>query len=168
VSGLPSWFTSITLGSIVGTLLAFGATLGALWLMTRPMRTTAKTIEQLREDWFGVPGRPGFPAIPGVPERLAMLEECAREDRALLQRIDHELHPNSGGSLRDQVNKTRDDVDALRRNVDQRVGEIPRLAADVAAVTRALSNPRTLQALSRRMDRNLDGQQDDEDQARGA
>jgi hypothetical protein len=156
VNGLPTWFTSITMGSIVGTLLAFGATVGALWLMTRPMRSTAKIIEQLREDWFGVPGRPGFPAIPGVPERLAMLEERSRDDRELLERIDHELHPNSGGSLRDQVNKTRDDVDDIRRNIDARVSEIPRLAADVAAVTRALGNPRTLRALSRRMDQDLD------------
>lgn len=156
MNGLPSWFTNVTLGSIVGTLLAFGATLGALWLMTRPLRNTAKGFEQFLEDWNGVPERAGFDAIPGVPERLRTLERNAKADRALLERIDHELHPNSGGSLRDQVNKSRDDLDALRRNVEARVNEIPRLAADVAAVTRALGNPRTLRALSRRMDQDLD------------
>lgn len=160
MNGLPSWFTSVTVGNIVGTLLAFGATLGALWLMTRPLRKTAKGFEQFLEDWHGIPERPGFDAIPGVPERLRILERNARADRALLERIDHELHPNSGGSLRDQVNKSRDDLDALRRNVEARVNEIPRLAADVAAVTRALGNPRTLRALSRRMDQDLDA--DDE------
>lgn len=156
MSGLPSWFTSLTVGNIVGTLLAFGATLGALWLMTRPLRSTAKGFEQFLEDWNGVPERAGFDAIPGVPERLRTLERNARADRALLERIDHELHPNSGGSLRDQVNKSRDDIDAVRRNVEARMGEIPRLAADVAAVTRALGNPRTLRALSRRMDQDLE------------
>jgi hypothetical protein len=156
VSGLPSWFTSISVGSIVGTLLAFSATIGALWLMTRPLRNTAKGFEQFLEDWNGVPERPGFDAIPGVPERLRVLERNARADRELLERIDHELHPNSGGSLRDQVNKSRDDIDAIRRNVEARINEIPRLAADVAAVTRALGNPRTLRALSRRMDQDLD------------
>lgn len=155
MSGLPAWFTSITLGGIVTTFLAFGTTLGALWLMTRPLRRTQRGFEQFLEDWNGIPERAGFDAIPGVPERLRTLERNARADRALLERIDHELHPNSGGSLRDQVNKTRDDVDALRRNVDARVSEIPRLAADVAAVTRALGNPRTLRALSRRMDQDL-------------
>jgi hypothetical protein len=156
VSGLPSWFTSISVGSIVGTLLAFSATIGALWLMTRPLRNTAKGFEQFLEDWNGVPERPGFDAIPGVPERLRVLERNARADRELLERIDHELHPNSGGSLRDQVNKSRDDIDAIRRNVEARINEIARLAADVAAVTRALGNPRTLRALSRRMDQDLD------------
>jgi hypothetical protein len=160
VSGLPAWFTSITVGNIVGTLLAFGTMIGALWLMTRPLRNTAKGFDQFLEDWHGVPARPGFRAIPGIPERLAILEERSLRDRQLLESIDHELHPNSGGSLRDQVNKSRDDIDAVRRNVEARISEIPRLAADVAAVTRALGNPRTLQALSRRMDREL-GEQDD-------
>lgn len=165
MNGLPSWFTSITLGNVVGTLLAFGTALGALWLMTRPMRRFAKSGEQFLEDWHGVPERPGFDAIPGVPERLRMLERNAQEDRELLKRIDHELHPNSGGSLRDQVNKARDDIDAVRRNVEARISEIPRLAADVAAVTRALTNPRTLQVLSRRMDRNLDERGEQEQEA---
>ena len=162
MSGLPSWFTSITAGAIVTTILGFGATLAALWVMTRPMRQMAGTIAQLREDWFGVPGRPGFPAIPGVPERLALLEERSLKDRELLESINHELHPNSGGSLRDQINKSRDDIDVVRRNVEARITEIPRLAADVAAVTRALGNPRTLRALSRRMDRELDDQGDEQ------
>lgn len=161
MSGLPSWFTAITAGDIVTTLLAFGATFGALWMMTRPLRRTAKGFEQFLEDWNGVPGRPGFDPIPGVPERLHLLERNAKADRELLERIDHELHPNSGGSLRDKVNKTSEDLDAVRRNVEARINEIPRLAADVAAVTRALGNPRTLRALSRRMDRDLDDHDDD-------
>lgn len=165
MNGLPSWFTSITLGGIVGTILALGTMFGALWMMTRPLRRTSKGFEQFLEDWNGVPERPGFDAIPGVPERLRVLERNARQDRALLERIEHELHPNSGGSLRDQVNKSRDDIDAVRRTMEARLNEIPRLANDVAAVTRALTNPRTLQALSRRMDRNLDDQDEQEREA---
>lgn len=161
MSGLPSWFTSLTLGNVVGTLIAFSTMLGALWLMTRPLRRFAKSGEQFLEDWHGIPERPGFDAIPGIPERLRTLERNAKEDRELLKRIDHELHPNSGGSLRDRVNKTSDDLDAVRRNVEARMSDIPRLAADVAAVTRALGNPRTLRALSRRMDRDLDGLDDE-------
>lgn len=165
MSGLPTWFTSITLGGIVTTFLAFSVLFAAVMVVVRPlrqsMRRMLKLVEQISEDWHGVPGRPGFPAIPGVPERLAMLEERSVQDRELLLKIDHELHPNSGGSLRDQVNKSRDDIEVVRRNVEARISEIPRLAADVAAVTRALGNPRTLQALSRRMDREL-GEQDEQ------
>lgn len=148
MSGLPGWFTSLTLGNIVGTLLAFGATLGALWLMTRPLRRTAKGFEQFLEDWHGVPERPGFDAIPGVPERLRKLERDAQALGDLVRKIDHELHPNSGGSMRDQVDKVRTDVDAFR----QRLGAIDRVTADVASLTRAMSNPRTLQRLANQID----------------
>lgn len=153
MSGLPSWFTSLTVGEIVTTLVAFvalGAFLITLW---RPMRRVTKILEQISEDWHGVPARPGFPAIPGVPERLAMLEERSKRDRELLERIDHEMHPNSGSSLRDAVNKSAADVDAVRRGWEKREAELTRLGQDVAAVTRTLGNPRALRALAHRIDR---------------
>lgn len=148
MSGLPAWFTSITLGGLVTTLLAFGATLGALWLMTRPLRNTAKGFEQFLEDWNGVPERAGFDAIPGVPERLRTLERNARSDRELLEKIDHELHPNSGGSMRDQIDRARQDMDRTAREVEKLSG----LVRDVESMRRAMENPRTLQALARRLD----------------
>lgn len=130
------------------TILAFGTTLGALWLMTRPLRRTSKGFEQFLEDWNGVPERPGFDAIPGVPERLRVLERNARQDRELLERIDHELHPNSGGSMRDQLDKARHDMDRTAREVEKLGG----LVRDVESMRRAMENPRTLHALARRLD----------------
>jgi hypothetical protein len=138
----------LTVGNIVTTFLAFGTMIGALWLMTRPLRRTSKGFEQFLEDWHGVPERPGFDAIPGVPERLRKLERDAQALGEMVRKIDHELHPNSGGSMRDQVDKVRADVDAFR----QRLGAIDRVTNDVAALTRAMGNPRTLQALARRID----------------
>ena len=152
MNGLPSWLTSITLGGIVGTLLALGTVLGALWLMTRPLRQMAGTIEQLREDWFGVPGRPGFPAIPGVPERLALLEAAQRSDRDLLEKINHELHPNSGGSMRDQFDKARVDMDRMARDMGGRMQELTRVVRDIETMRRVLENPQTLRVLARRLD----------------
>lgn len=148
MSGLPAWFTSITLGGLVTTFLAFGTMLGALWLMTRPLRRTAQGFEQFLEDWNGVPERPGFDAIPGVPERLRVLERNAKADRALLERIDHELHPNSGGSMRDQLDRARQDMDQTAREVQKLSG----LVRDVESMRRAMENPRTLQVLARRLD----------------
>lgn len=148
MTGLPTWFTSISLGGIVGTLLAFGATVGALWLMTRPLRSTAKGFEQFLEDWNGVPERAGFDAIPGVPERLRTLERNAKKDRELLEQINHELHPNSGGSMRDQLDKARNDMDRTAREVEKLGG----LVRDVESMRRAMENPRTLHALARRLD----------------
>lgn len=157
MSGLPQWFTSITLGDLVTTLLAFGVMLGALWAMTRPVRRTSKGFEQFLEDWNGVPERPGFDAIPGVPERLRILERNARRDRELLEQINHELHPNSGGSMRDQLDKARTDMDRTAREVEKLGG----LVRDVESMRRAMENPRTLHALARRMDRDLDGPGDE-------
>lgn len=169
MSGLPSWFTSITVGDIVTTVLAFIALFAAVMVVVRPLRQSLrrmlKLVEQISEDWHGVPGRPGFPAIPGVPERLAMLEERSKKDRELLERIDHEMHPNSGSSLRDAVNKAVSDVDVVRRGWEKREAELTRLANDVAAVTRTLGNPRALRALAQRIDREDEA---DDDQQRGA
>lgn len=150
----------------MATLLAFGTTLGALWLMTRPLRRTAKGFEQFLEDWNGVPERPGFDAIPGVPERLRVLERNAKSDRDLLEKINHELHPNSGGSMRDQFDKARVDMDRLARQMDGRMHELTRVVQDVESMRRALENPHTLRALARRLDITLSP--DDDEQAKGA
>lgn len=153
MSGLPGWFTSVTLGDLVTTLLAFGAMLGALWAMTRPVRRTSKGFEQFLEDWNGVPERAGFDAIPGVPERLRTLERNAKKDRELLEQINHELHPNSGGSMRDQLDRARQDMDRTAREVEKLGG----LVRDVESMRRAMENPRTLHALARRLDTFSDG-----------
>lgn len=75
-------------GIVLGVLLAavtLAVTIG------RPLRKLARQNDEFREDWYGVPARPGRVAIPGVPERLA--------------RIERELQPNSGSSLRDAVGR---------------------------------------------------------------
>jgi hypothetical protein len=49
-------------------------------------------------DWSGEEPRPGVPGRPGVMERLAGIDQR-------LERVEHELQPNSGSSLRDAVNR---------------------------------------------------------------
>lgn len=78
---------SVTLGAIAG-----GAAL--LWRLTRGARRVIGRLEDFADDWHGVPARPGVPERPGVMARL--------------DRIEHELHPNSGSSLRDAVNRIED------------------------------------------------------------
>ncbi|MFJ2863669.1 hypothetical protein [Kitasatospora sp. NPDC087314] len=58
-------------------------------------------METFTEDWQGTPSRPGVPGRPGVMERL--------------DRIEHELHPNSGLSLRDAVNRIEEAVKGLQQ-----------------------------------------------------
>ncbi|MDG4832438.1 hypothetical protein O7627_24465 [Solwaraspora sp. WMMD1047] len=70
---------------IVAAALTVGVTVG------RPLRRLARQNDEFRVDWYGAPARPGRAPIPGVPERLA--------------RIEAELQPDHGSSLRDAVNR---------------------------------------------------------------
>ncbi|MGW2591944.1 hypothetical protein ACWCXC_16995 [Streptomyces sp. NPDC001515] len=77
---------------------AVAAALGLLWRMTRGVRRIVLRVDEFVDDWHGVPGRAGVPARPGVMARLDGIEER-------LGRVEHELHPNSGASLRDAVDR---------------------------------------------------------------
>jgi hypothetical protein len=79
---------------------------GAMALALRLMRSVARmarAVEELREDWQGEPGRPGVPRRPGVMERLSGIE-------LRLANVEHELHPNSGQSLRDALDRVERSV----------------------------------------------------------
>ncbi|WP_199881593.1 hypothetical protein [Streptomyces sp. CB03911] len=76
--------------------VAISAILGGLALVWRTVRRIARLIEEFGEDWRGTPPRPGVPGRRGVMERL--------------DRIEHELHPNSGSSLRDAVDRVEQSV----------------------------------------------------------
>ncbi|WP_433537602.1 hypothetical protein ACQPZK_07605 [Micromonospora sp. CA-249363] len=89
-------------------LLIVGAGAGALLTLitliafiAKPIRKLARQNDEFREDWYGVAARPGRAAIPGVPERLA--------------RIEKELNPNGGSTLRDKV-------DLLGQRLDDHLG----------------------------------------------
>ncbi|MGW1127447.1 hypothetical protein [Streptomyces sp. NPDC002526] len=77
---------------------AVAAALGLLWRMTRGVRRIVLRVDEFVDDWNGVPGRPGVPERPGVMARLDGIEER-------LGSVEHELHPNSGSSLRDAVDR---------------------------------------------------------------
>ncbi|WP_406298050.1 hypothetical protein OG948_21200 [Embleya sp. NBC_00888] len=75
-----------------------------------PIRRIAQRQEEFRQDWDGMPARPGVPERQGVMPRLARIEErqAATEERTA--RIEHELRPNSGTSLRDAVDRVEQAV----------------------------------------------------------
>lgn len=77
---------------------AVAAALGLLWRMTRGVRRIVLRVDEFVDDWNGVPPRPGVSGRPGVMARLDGIEER-------LGRVEHELHPNSGSSLRDAVDR---------------------------------------------------------------
>lgn len=99
------------------------------------------------EDLFGTEARPGVPARPGLMTRMAKSEEndvaitttLAEHSKALL-----ELQPNHGGSMKDVLKATREDLAALRRDLtrhieDQRTAVVNAEASNVEAVAAVVS-----------------------------
>lgn len=145
----PAWMGSVSVGTVAVSLFVM-LTLGALiWALLRPVvrsaRSTDKTLQELRRDWFGQEGRPGFPAVPGVPQRLYDVEKVLMELRPIVERIEAEMHTNGGGSLRDLVLSMKD---AQQTDRMQSVRDIATMRSEISAFTRALDNSRTLRALA--------------------
>ena len=75
-----------------------------------------KRLNHFLDDVMGEEARPGVPARPGLMERV--------------MRVEHELFPNSGASLRDQTNRIEstiteigEAVTTLRSDVDEHIEE---------------------------------------------
>ena len=90
----PAWMNSVSLGTILVSVFVVLTVGGLVWMMLRPLlrsaRRTDATLQELRRDWFGVEGRPGFPAVPGVPQRLLDVEQSLTELRPIVDRIEKE------------------------------------------------------------------------------
>lgn len=148
----PAWMSGISLGTILVSLFILLTVGGLVWALLRPVlrsaRRTDKTLQRLQLDWFGQEGRPGFPAVPGVPQRLFEVEQTLATLRPIVERIEKEMHPNGGGSLRDQITKLTTAVEKSEGDRTQTVRDMIEIKGEVAAVTRALDNARTLRALA--------------------
>jgi hypothetical protein len=92
-------------------IVTVGGALALLWRMITAGIKTGKKWDLFLEDWHGTEARPGRPAVPGIMQRMVDLEEGLRIIR-------HEVFPNSGGSLRDAV-------DRLEKQATELVATIP-------------------------------------------
>lgn len=91
--------------TVLGGLVVVAGFLGAV---VHRLRKRLGGLTDFIDDWNGEGARPGVPARPGVMARLASIEEQTAVLPAVQQRIaavEHELKPNSGGSLRDAVDR---------------------------------------------------------------
>lgn len=82
---VQAWASAGVILSVITAALVLARILG------RPLRKLVKANDEFREDWYGVSARPGRDAVLGVPERL--------------RRIEKELQPNGGASLRDGITR---------------------------------------------------------------
>ncbi len=88
-----------------GAITVLAGVIGLLWRATRASMRLAGRVEEFMDDWAGEPGR------PGVMERVVGIEER-------LTRVEHELYPNSGGSLRGAVDMANERLSRLCPDAD--------------------------------------------------
>ncbi len=98
---LQTWAAA---GVVLGVILT-AVTLAVM--VGRPLRRLARQNDEFRLDWYGAPARPGRDPVPGVPERL--------------RRIEKELQPNHGTSLRDAVDKAVTLATALEQRLEDHI-----------------------------------------------
>lgn len=99
-TGIPAVDTVLVWGG------ALSLTAGLLTLAWRGIRggvRLGRRVDEFIDDWRGEPSRPGVPERPGVMVRMAGMEDRLAVLEDGLDRVMHELYPNSGGSLRDAV-----------------------------------------------------------------
>lgn len=100
--------------STVGAwLIGTAAVITALFVVTRFVLAAIRGGRKLGhffDDWFGEDARPGQDVRPGVPERLARVESnlaCMSDQvtrtAARVERVEAQVHPNGGSSMRDAV-----------------------------------------------------------------
>ena len=102
----------------ISVWVAFAVILGIGVLVAAGVKgwKVIKRLNHFLDDVMGEEARPGVPARPGLMERV--------------MRVEHELFPNSGASLRDQTNRIEstiteigEAVTTLRVDVDEHIEE---------------------------------------------
>ena len=76
------------------------------------------------DDFLGEEERPGVPRRPGFSERMGNMENCMSDVKEKLQvmeyqlsRVDLELQPNSGKSLRDAIQRIEKRLEKVEEEV---------------------------------------------------
>jgi hypothetical protein len=128
---MPQWIADII--SVWPALGALALALFVVSLAWKYIRPIARKVDTAMDDFNGRPARPGVPAQPGFMERFATIEEWTRKYGPVIDKLDHEMHPNSGSSMADAVNRTE-------RSLNEHIASCPALAP-VPATTINVNTP---------------------------
>lgn len=97
--------------NIIAIAAILAAVTGIILFGGKVIKFFKKTVHFF-DDFLGEEERPGVPARPGFSERMGKMENCMSDvkDRIetmeyKLSRVDLELQPNSGKSLRDAIQR---------------------------------------------------------------
>ena len=93
-------------GVSLWTLAMWGVGIVMVWGLIKKVWPLLRKLGDFLDDVAGEPARPGVPARAGLMERV--------------QRIEYELFPNSGKSMRDQIDR----MEELLNNDNERIGAL--------------------------------------------
>jgi hypothetical protein len=85
--------------------------LGVIWKqVVRPIVAWCRKVLNFLDDVMGESARPGVDARPGLMERARSIEVTQVDHGDRLKKIEYQLEPNSGSSLRDAVDRVEQAV----------------------------------------------------------
>ena len=106
------WLESINLLQAGGWAVAMvGGWVGVRKVLAAIRGYTA-TLEEMREDWFGVPGRPGVPGRDGVMERLCKVEQSVGSALKAAKAAAFNTKSNHGSSAYDAMMRKLEAIEA--------------------------------------------------------
>ena len=106
---MPQWISDlITVAPWLGAFFVAAFFGIKLWRCVAPV---FRMFREFLEDWKGEPDRPGVKGRAGVMARLGSIE--------------HELHPNSGLSMRDAINRTEKQGKDMGEKLDAHMASCP-------------------------------------------
>lgn len=108
---------------MITTLIAIAVTVagtsGGIWAFVKKVLPLLRRVVHFLDDWLGSPERSGKEAQPGIMERLQGFDQVLSVHTRHLEVVLHELFPNSGGSLRDEVKRTEADIADIKAVLSQ-------------------------------------------------
>lgn len=107
---MPQWVANLNVGQVAVYVFGVLFVVGLIVKCWKTIRPVWVGVRDFLDDWRGEPERDGVKGRDGVMKRLATIEDDGASTKKRVEDIEHELHPNSGSSLRDQVDGMRDQL----------------------------------------------------------
>jgi hypothetical protein len=107
------------LTTIIALSVGAPTVVATVWAFIKKVWPIIKRVNYFVDDWFGEPEREGRSARPGVLSRLQGIEDTQLAHSKQFEVVLHELFPNSGGSLRDEVKRTEVEIAVIKALIEQ-------------------------------------------------
>ena len=147
---MPQWISDlISVSPVMGGIVLFILLCVVVGVFAwKNLRPPTKGLNHFLEDWNGEEPRKGVTGRPGVMERLQNIDSSQRvtethQSKAdtffekygpIIDKLDHEMHPNSGSSMADAVNRTE-------RALNDHIAACPIPAAGTSNTTITVTTP---------------------------